>query len=121
MTCIRQSVHDLHDDSIDLRKAIEDSISAVDSRFAVKLDYDRSDRTAGRIKPCIPGIVKEGLSNAVKHSSGDRISVSMQEHPGSYRLTIGDNGSCSEITDTDIGLANMRNRAPEELKDRQTL
>lgn len=111
MTSIRQSVHDLHDDSIDLKKAIEDSVSAVDGRFTVKLDYDLSDKTAGKIKLCILGIVKEGLSNAVKHSSGDKITISVQEHPGFYRLTLEDNGRCSEIGETGIGLSNMRDRA----------
>lgn len=111
MTSIRRSVHDLHDDSIDLKKALEDSIAAVDGRFSVNLDYDLSERTSGSIKLCILGIVKEGLSNAVKHSAGDRISVSVQEHPGFYRLTLEDNGSCSEIKDTGIGLSNMRDRA----------
>ena len=42
MTSIRESVHDLHDDSIDLKKVIEDSISSVDSRFTVMLDCDVS-------------------------------------------------------------------------------
>lgn len=111
MTSIRQSVHDLHDDSIDLKKAIEESIFAVDGRFSVKLEYDLSDRTSGRIKLCILGIVKEGLSNAVKHSSGDKINISVQEHPGFFRLTIEDNGSCSAINDTGIGISNMRDRA----------
>ena len=111
MTSIRQSVHDLHDDSIDLRRAVEDSISAVDGRFTVKLDYDVSESAAGNVKLCILGVIKEGLSNAVKHSNGDRINVSVQEHPAFYRLVIEDNGSCKEIGQTGIGLENMRERA----------
>lgn len=111
MTSIRQSVHDLHDDSIDLRRALEDTISAVDGRFSVKLDYDISDNATGNVKLCILGVVKEGLSNAVKHSSGDKISISVHEHPGLYQLIIEDNGSCSKIADTGIGLNNMRERA----------
>ena len=35
----------------------------------------------------------------------------MQEHPAFYRLTIEDNGNCSAIADTGIGLHNMRDRA----------
>ena len=111
MTSIRQSVHDLHDDSIDLRRGIEEAISAVDGRFTVKLDYDMSEKAAGNVKLCILGIIKESLSNAVKHSNGDKISVSVQEHPAFYRLAVEDNGSCSEIAQTGIGLENMRERA----------
>ncbi|WP_295152570.1 sensor histidine kinase [uncultured Ruminococcus sp.] len=111
MTSIRQSVHDLHDDSIDLRKAVEDSISSVDGRFTVSLDYDMSEKTAGNIKLCLLGVIKEGLSNAAKHSNGDKISISVQEHPAFYRLTIEDNGCCEKIASTGIGLENMKERA----------
>ena len=111
MTSIRQSVHDLHDDSIDLHRAIDESISSVKDKFNVRLDYDMSENARGSIKLCIIGIVKESLSNAVKHSNGDAISVSVQEHPAFYRLCIEDNGSCKDISDSGIGLQNMRDRA----------
>ena len=111
MTSIRESVHDLHDDSIDLKKVIEDSISAVDSRFTVTLDCDVSGNMAGNVKLCMIGVVKEGLSNAVKHSGGDRINIVIREHPAFYQLMLEDNGSCSEIKESGIGLKNMRDRA----------
>ena len=63
------------------------------------------------IKLCIIGVVKEGLSNAVKHSKGDRISITVREHPAFYQLMLEDNGSCSEIKESGIGLSNMRDRA----------
>lgn len=111
MTSIRESVHDLHDDSIDLRKVIEDSISAVDGRFTVNLDCDVSGNMAGNVKLCMIGVVKEGLSNAVKHSNGDRIIIVIREHPGFYQLMLEDNGNCSEIKEGGIGLKNMTDRA----------
>ncbi|MBR1822919.1 MAG: sensor histidine kinase [Ruminococcus sp.] len=111
MTSIRESVHDLHDDSVDLRKVIEESIAAVDERFTVKLDYDISDNISGKLKLCFAGIVKEGLSNAVKHSNGDRISILLREHPAFYQLMIEDNGKCGEIRESGIGLQNMKDRA----------
>lgn len=111
MTSIRESVHDLHDDSIDLEKVINDSISTVDSRFTVDLDCDISANVPGNIKLCIIGVVKEGLSNAIKHSSGDHISIVIREHPAFYQLMLKDNGSCSEIKESGIGLKNMRDRA----------
>jgi signal transduction histidine kinase len=115
MTSIRESVHDLHDDSIDLEKVLNDSINTVDSRFTVDLDCDIGANVPGNIKLCIIGIVKEGISNAVKHSTGDRISIVIREHPAFYQLMLKDNGSCSEIKESGIGLKNMRDRA-EALK-----
>jgi signal transduction histidine kinase len=111
MTSIRESVHDLHDDSIDLKKVIEDSISTVDSRFTVSLDCDVSENMAGNVKLCMIGVIKEGLSNAVKHSNGDRIAIVIREHPAFYQLMLEDNGSCSEINESGIGLKNMTDRA----------
>ena len=111
MTSIRSSVHDLYDDSIDLEKSIKDSIRTVDERFEVKLDMDTDSDMPGRIKLCILGVIKESLSNAVKHSNGDKIFISVQEHPAFYRLLIQDNGSCTKISQTGIGLENMQERA----------
>lgn len=111
MTSIRESVHDLHDDSIDLRRVIEDCIGTMDSRFTVSLDYDAGEHMPGEIKLCMIGVVKEGLSNAVKHSNGNRIDIVIREHPAFYQLMLEDNGSCSEIKEGGIGLKNMQDRA----------
>ena len=111
MTSIRESVHDLHDDSIDFRKVVEECISTVDSRFTVSLDCDVSENMPGNVKLCLIGVIKEGLSNAVKHSGGDSISIIVREHPAFYQLMLEDNGSCSEIRESGIGLKNMRDRA----------
>lgn len=111
MTSIRESVHNLHDDSVDLRKITEESIAAVDNRFEVSLDYDLSENLPGKIKLCIAGIIKEGLSNAVKHSSGNKIAVVLREHPGFYQLSLSDNGNAEKIEEGGIGLKNMKERA----------
>ena len=111
MTRIRESVHDLHDDSIDLKKIIEESVSAVDDRFAVSLDYDLSENISGGIKLCIAGVVKEGLSNAVKHSNGNTIKIVLREHPAFYQLMLEDNGTDAKIGESGIGLKNMEDRA----------
>ena len=110
MTSMRESVHTLHDDSIDLKKVIEDSIRTLGARFTVRLDYDISKNAPGSIKQCMAGVIKEGLSNAVKHSSGDRIAIIVREHPAFYQLVIEDNGCCKEIAETGIGLENMTDR-----------
>ena len=111
MTSIRESVHDLHDDSIDLKKVVEDSLRSVEDRFTVKFDCDVSEHLSGNIKLCIIGVIKEGLSNAVKHSNGDSIELIVREHPAFCQLVMEDNGSCSEIKESGIGLKNMRDRA----------
>ena len=111
MTSIRESVHDLHDDSVDLKKIIEESIRSVDGKFTVSLDYDMGENISGKIKLCIAGVVREGLSNAAKHSDGDKIDIVLREHPGFYQLSVSDNGKPQEINENGIGLKNMQDRA----------
>ena len=111
MTSIRESVHDLHDDSIDLKKIIEESIRSVDGKFTVSLDYDMGENISGKIKLCIAGVVREGVSNAAKHSDGNKIDIVLREHPGFYQLSISDNGNPQEINENGIGLKNMQDRA----------
>lgn len=111
MTSIRESVHDLHDDSIDMKKVINEAVSAVDGRFEVTFDYDMGRGVPGNVKLAMIGVVREGLSNAVRHSNGDRISMILREHPAFYQLMIRDNGSCGEIRENGIGLRDMEDRA----------
>ncbi|MBO4325456.1 MAG: sensor histidine kinase [Lachnospiraceae bacterium] len=123
MTSIRESVHDLHDDSIDLKRVLQEMADAVTgengadgspaSRFVISLQYDASPNIPGDIKLCVAGIVKEGISNAVRHSNGDEIDIIFREHPGFYQLLIEDNGKNKEQTEFSggIGLRNMEDRA----------
>ena len=111
MTSIRKSVHDLHDVSVDLKKAIEESIKTLDKRFIAELEYDVDAEVSAGVKLCVLGVVKESLSNAVRHSTGSHIDIVFREHPKFYKLVIADDGRPDPITQTGIGLTNMRERA----------
>lgn len=111
MTSIRQSVHDLHDDSIDLRALIVESMRSAQGKFEVHLEYDMGDDIPANVKLGFIGIIKEGISNAVKHSAGDRIDITVREHPGFYQLSLTDNGACEEIRSTGMGINGMKERA----------
>lgn len=111
MTSIRQSVHDLHDESIDLEQTIRNLIGNME-KYEVCLEYDISENVPRKVKYCLISIVKEGLSNVMKHSTGDRVTITMIEHPGFYKLSIIDNGECKEQWQAKdgIGLYNIRER-----------
>ncbi|MBO5572044.1 MAG: sensor histidine kinase [Ruminococcus sp.] len=111
MTSIRESVHGLHDESVDLKKILEDSLSSAQEKFRTDLDYDVNDDIPGKLKFCFAGIVKEAVSNALKHSDGDKLHVILREHPAFYQLLIEDNGRCGKIQESGIGLRNMEDRA----------
>ena len=67
MNNIRESVHDLHDESIDLKASIEDLLNELRGNFACKLDYDISKTIDRKYKYAIIGIVREAVSNIIKH------------------------------------------------------
>lgn len=111
MNSIRESVHGLRDDSIDLHHAVGEAVEAVKSRFRIITDLDFSEKMPPNIKLCMIAVVKEALSNAVKHSSGDTIHIVIREHPALYQLCVTDNGKAAQIrANTGMGLNNMRER-----------
>lgn len=112
MDSIRQSVHDLHDDSIDLRQAAHEIAEPMRQAFDVTLEYDMSEAIPRRVKYCLIATAKEAASNILKHSNGDSVTVSFQEHPAFYRLSIKDNGTAAaDGMGHGIGLSNMKERA----------
>lgn len=110
MTNIRSSVHDLHDESVDLRAALID-IRDTTNNFKVNVEYDMSDVIPKDIKYAFIAIVKEAINNSIKHSNGDTINVCATEQPGFYQLNIGDNGTNINVDyKSGIGLNNMSDR-----------
>lgn len=92
MTSIRQSVHNLHDDAIDLEQAVRDSLRDIEDTYRVTFEYDMSRGIPREIKYCFIAIVKEAVSNIVKHSNGDTVTLKLREHPAFYQMLIEDNG-----------------------------
>ena len=111
MTSIRTSVHDLHDDVIDMQAVLNDLIRQVQTP-GIQLEYDMGNRIPREIKYSFISIIKEAINNIQKHSDADSAWIKLREHPGFYQLEIRDNGSLNKLpAETDgIGLANMRER-----------
>ncbi|MBO4396347.1 MAG: sensor histidine kinase [Eubacterium sp.] len=92
MTNVRESVHDLHDESIDLRAVIEDCVKPAREQFTISVNYSLPDTLPPNLKLGMAGIVREAVSNAIRHSDGNTLSITACEHPGYYELTVHDNG-----------------------------
>ncbi len=112
MMNVRNSVHDLHNESFDLHRGIKELITKHD-RFITDLDYDISDSIPRKIKYCIYSIVTEAFHNAEKYSRGDRVDITVREHPGIYQLVFKDNGENAVVKENGIGLHNMQSRVDE--------
>ena len=95
MDSMRKSVHDLYDESVDLRQALA-KLKPTDSTFAFSLEYDCEDDVPRDAKYALLSIAKEAVNNAVKHSNGDKIRIIVREHPAFYQLEIMDNGTSAD-------------------------
>ncbi len=108
---IRQSIHNIHDDAIDLETAIDDIIKNIE-QINIKIDFDMSKQTPKDIKYCFIAIIKEAVTNTLKHSNASDMKIILREHPGFYQLFIQDNGTAYHHTtfNQGIGLDNITNR-----------
>ncbi len=118
MAKMRASVHDLHDDSIDLKKNFDDIIGELKT-YTVNTDLDLDEAIPTNVKLSLIGILKEAVTNILKHSNGDSVSIIMQKNYSFCTLSITDNGTISDsikekLTTENyegIGLSNIKNRA----------
>lgn len=118
MEKMRSSVHDLHDDSIDLEKNINEILNELKG-FTVNTELDLEEAFPTNIKLSIIGILKEAVTNIIKHSNGNSVSVILHRNYSFCTLSITDNGTLTteqkeEISSENfdgIGLTNIKNRA----------
>ena len=114
MTSVRESVHDLHDEAINLKEALE-SLTGEYTFCQARLVYDMGYEVPREIRYGFIAIVKEALNNVMKHSNATWVQVVAREHPGMYQLVIEDNGTSWIGRKHDgygggIGIRNMKER-----------
>lgn len=115
MNSIRESVHDLRDESLDLEPMIMNMAKDFPD-LDIKLDYDMTNRASKDVKYCFLAILKEAMTNTIKHSNANTMEITIREHPSLYQLLIQDNGTVeqgrkfSEKDTYGMGLDNMRER-----------
>lgn len=95
MDDIRNSIHKMYDDSIDLYMSVEKLIK--DFSFCpVSFDYDINNPPPLMLRQSLLAIIKEALTNIMKHSSATEAVIILREHPGMYQLIVQDNGKLDE-------------------------
>lgn len=115
MTGIRESVHDLHDESVDLKNVLLELTESF-SFCPIQLYYDMGSEVPRAVKYSFIAIVREALNNVMKHSNATRVCLALHEHPGIYQLIIEDNGTAAQnfcqspVSSYGIGLTNMQDR-----------
>jgi len=110
MDNIRSSVHDLHDNSINLKESLDGLVNTF-TFCDITMTYDMQLDIPNDVKYSLISITKESLTNIAKHSNASHVRILVREHPSMYQLVIEDNGTTSgKSVDNGIGLVNMRDR-----------
>ena len=93
MNNIRSSVHDLHDESIDVKAQIISMAKPLEEKYKVSLEIDINEDMERQIKYVIIGVVKEAISNIMKYSLNTNVDIKLIWHPSMYQLIIHDYNS----------------------------
>jgi signal transduction histidine kinase len=93
-------------------RGLGDAVRALALRLPVATEVDAA--LPGRADPPVESAayfaVSEVLTNAVKHSGGDRIWVDLHHTDGSLRIAVTDNGRGGAVIGTGSGLAGVERR-----------
>ncbi|TAH68890.1 MAG: sensor histidine kinase [Anaerolineaceae bacterium] len=95
MDDIRNSIHNMHDESVDLYNQIEQIIKEF-TFCKIDFEYDIISPLPIALRYCFIAITKEALANIMKHSNATRANIIIREHPALYQLIIKDNGNISD-------------------------
>lgn len=96
MDQIRNSIHNMYDDSIDLYQQIFNLVK--DFSFCpLEYSYDITNQPSLQLKHSFISITKEALANIMRHSNATKASIILREHPAMYQLIIHDNGIINDI------------------------
>jgi len=91
MNNIRESVHDIRDEAIDLESAIKEMAEPLKGKYTVSIEFDADKKTVDKdVKYAVINIVKEAVSNIIKYSSNENVLIKFDEHPSMYQLVIHD-------------------------------
>lgn len=109
MNSIRESVHDLHDNALNLEAELNKLAQTFDF-CDITFSYHCESELPVALRYSFISIAKEGLSNIIKHSNATKASLLISEYPGFYQLILKDNGSLISQSSDGIGLINIKER-----------
>lgn len=101
MTMVRRSVHDLADDGTDSAAQITDAAHAFGMAtpgFTVTLSNEITDAPAP-VTHCFATVIRESLSNVVRHSDASTATVTLRDFPAIWQLVIEDPGPVKAMAD----------------------
>lgn len=113
---VRTSVHALNDNAANLSVQLERIVEGARSDGGPQIELEvLTEHAPANIANCFAAVLREALSNAMRHAHAKTITVRCMEHPSFYQLIVTDDGadatpaSSSNVAEG-MGLASMRER-----------
>ena len=113
---VRTSVHALNDNaanlSVQLERIVEDARS--DGGPQIELEV-LAEHAPANVANCFAAVLREALSNTMRHAHAQNVTVRCMEHPSFYQLIVTDDGTGATKTNSrgiaeGMGLGSMRER-----------
>lgn len=113
---VRASVHALNDNAVDLSVQLERIVEGTRSDGGPQIELEvMAEHAPANVANCFAAVLREALSNAMRHAHAKTITVRCMEHPSFYQLIVTDDGadatpaSSSNVVEG-MGLGSMRER-----------
>lgn len=113
---VRASVHALNDNAVDLSVQLERIVEGARSDGGPQIELEvMTEHAPANVANCFAAVLREALSNAMRHAHAKTITVRCMEHPSFYQLIVTDDGTGGVRTGArsatgGMGLASMRER-----------
>ncbi|SCL48101.1 Histidine kinase-like ATPase domain-containing protein [Micromonospora eburnea] len=95
----------------EIREAIEVAAESLGYRPRLDLVGPIDSAVPNELRPELTAVLREALSNAVRHAQADRVSVTVQVDAGWVTVTVTDDGVGCDPEAARSGLVNLRERA----------
>lgn len=113
---VRTSVHSLNDNAVDLSVQLDCIVEGARSDGGPQVELEvLAEHAPANVANCFAAVLREALSNAMRHAHAKTITVRCMEHPSFYQLIVTNDGadatpaSSSNVVEG-MGLASMRER-----------
>lgn len=113
---VRTSVHALNDNAVDLSVQLERIVEGArtDGGPQIELEF-LAEHAPANVANCFATVLREALSNTMRHACAQTVTVRCMEHPSFYQLIVTDDGAggvqaSSRGAAEGMGLASMRER-----------
>lgn len=113
---VRTSVHALNDNAANLSVQLERIVKGARSDGGPQIELEvLAEHAPANVANCFAAILREALSNTMRHARAQNVTVRCMEHPSFYQLIVTDDGAGAIKTGNcgvaeGMGLGSMRER-----------